>query len=368
MAQQVSVVTRIPVPSFRSVTPQELLTGAVQSVTVAADSLRADVQALITSPSGKSVAATVGQATSTQVVLELPPLDETGAYSLVLTNPPGQSRSVPAAFVVRHPPAVIASVEPQTLRTSQIPATLSVRGSNFEPGARLFLTGAERIASPIPLDVEAATPDSITARLPAGLDPGTYDLSLVNEPDGAPVYSPDRRLTILPPPVPTRKFLVSLAWMPELPLGDWGAIYGGTAAGAGLRADYFLTPHGTPSVGSALDFAVGVDGRVASFGQASSSAFIPSSLVGVALSIDPSVTWTLPFLSVTARAGGGLAYSRLDASGTSTSVDLAAVSELDMLVPVSDLFLLGVSATYRHLFLTHGMDLFGASTFVAFNF
>jgi hypothetical protein len=31
-------------------------------------------------------------------------------------------------------------------------------------------------------------------------------------------------------------------------------------------------------------------------------------------------------------------------------------------------FTLGISATYRHLFLTHAMDLFGASTFVSFNF
>ena len=134
----------------------------------------------------------------------------------------------------------------------------------------------------------------------------------MNEPGADPVHPPTQHIIILPPGglgAHGRKLMVSLGWMLEVPLGDWGAIYQTSPAGAAARVDYFLTPHAKPESGSALDFALGADARFVSFGKNGDPTFVSSSLTSLTITVDPSLTWSLPFMSVTARVGGGLTYS-----------------------------------------------------------
>ena len=376
-AQRVTIVgPRSPV--FKAIAPKEILTNTAQSVTVNADDLGEGAEAEVRSPSGTGVTVNVQRSSEGDLVIQLPPLKEAGAYTIVLRNPPGQGVAAPGVLMVRLPQAVIRRIEPETITSNQAAADVRLSGSDFAPDARIFLVSADKKGEPIPLTKSASDSVSITATIPAGLDPGTYDLSLVNEPDADPVHPPAQHITILPPigrGAHGRKLLISAGWLLEVPLGDWGAIYHTTPAGAAVRADYFLTPHAKPESGSALDFALGADARFVSFGKNGGSSFVPSSLSNLTVAIDPSLTWSLPFMSVTARLGGGLTYSGLDASSDtggssqfSSSIDISALSELNVLFPISDWFTLGVSASFHHLFLTHSMDLFGASSFVSVNF
>ena len=159
-------------PVFKAIAPKEILTNTAQSVTVNAEDLGDEAEAEVRSPSGAGVAVTVQRGSPGDLVIQLPPLREAGAYTIVLRNPPGQGVEAPGVLMVRRPQAVIRSIEPETITSNRAASDVRLSGSDFAPDARIFLVNADKKGNPIPLTKSAADADSITATIPAGLTRG----------------------------------------------------------------------------------------------------------------------------------------------------------------------------------------------------
>jgi hypothetical protein len=241
--------------------------------------------------------------------------------------------------------------------------------------------------SPVPQPQPVATPPAQSAVASAT----NNSTATEPPPSTAPSVSTAPALALAPTPIatppatvgtekpkseaPIRKVLIGAGWQYGLPLNEWGNRYNGTPQSALLRIDCFLTPFDRPASGSAWDYAVGLDARYARFSNPGSSSLVASSLSSFAFAIDPSLTWSLPWMSIRARAGGGIAYSSLkadsstgDSSTINGSFDFIGMGELAFEFPIVRNLRLGISADYTYLFLTTSMELLSASTYVAYAF
>lgn len=405
--------------------PPELQTDTGQLITITGRHFARQIKAQLIDPDGKKSQLQIRSVTITRLQIFVPPLAYAGRYKILLMNSAKLVTTADKALLVRYPVPVFGSLQPATIRLGVDEAKFSVQADKLVSTAHVVVIphGADPRQAVDELSVTA----TVGARgIQASLDPATaagdYDVYVVNHSAEAPVLvgtlsllpapapTPPPHPAVLPPataetgpvsPIPApaappavanvqpvrptetpqteamhHTLLIGLGWEYGLPMTEWGSIYGATPESVFLNVDYFLTPFDRPVSGSSLACALGLDSRYMGFSSAGGSSFVSSSLTGFTLAVDPSATWSLPFMSIRARVGGGLAYSSLDAASstggsnsTTRSLDLLVMSELSFEFPLAAHIRLGISADYEHFFYSvQGMDLLGASTYAALNF
>jgi hypothetical protein len=169
--------------------------------------------------------------------------------------------------------------------------------------------------------------------------------------------------------------LLSAGWSYGLPLADWASIYSATPKSAFLRADYSFKPVDPQASSRGVGLALGLESRYLGLDNSGNDGIVSSSLSVFSVALDPSIVWTLPFMSIRARAGVGLAYSSLDAASALEgagsridSLDLLLMGATSLEIPIVSRMRLGFSGDYEYYLYSRGMDWFGASAYAAIDF
>ncbi len=106
------------------------------------------------------------------------PSGKVGTVGVTITNPDGQSATLPGSFTFTHLPPVVTSITPDN-GTISGRASVTLNGENFQPGA--IVTFGERDAT----DIIVLSSTEISAKAPPG-EAGTVDVTVKN-PDGQSV-------------------------------------------------------------------------------------------------------------------------------------------------------------------------------------
>ncbi|MBN9391142.1 MAG: IPT/TIG domain-containing protein [Chloroflexi bacterium] len=131
----------------------------------------------------------------TKLTVTVPAGTTPGNYDLTITNPDGFTATLTQGVMVTLPPPTITSVTPNS-RSNSASTVVTIQGTNFVnlPTIKLgtnVLSGVTFISN-----------SKVTAVIPAGLTPATYDITLVN-PAGETVTA-SNAFTVGPPlPVPS---------------------------------------------------------------------------------------------------------------------------------------------------------------------
>lgn len=106
-----------------------------------------------------------------------------GLYTLSVTNPDhsGGTVSLTDAFTVTPPPTVSA-IDPVTAY-NDIDEPITITGANFSTDATGTVSPTATLGGAAMLDVAFVDSTTLTAKVPWGMNPGTYDLTVTN-PDG----------------------------------------------------------------------------------------------------------------------------------------------------------------------------------------
>ncbi|HMA45998.1 MAG TPA: IPT/TIG domain-containing protein, partial [Frankiaceae bacterium] len=137
------------------------------------------------------VAATVSSVAATSIAIVTPP-HAAGAADVTVSNPDGQSSTLPAAFLYVAPPALVA-VSPATGSTAGGTA-VTLAGSGFQAGATVSFGGAAAV-------VGAVTATSLAATAPAHAA-GLVSVVVTN-PDGQSSSLATAFTYVAPPPPPS---------------------------------------------------------------------------------------------------------------------------------------------------------------------
>jgi len=104
-----------------------------------------------------------------------------GLYTLTVTNPDSGTASLTDAFTVTPAPTVSA-VEPPTAY-NDIDEPVTITGANFSTDATGTIPPTASLGTVALTHVTFVDATTLTAKVPWGMDPGSYDLTVVN-PDG----------------------------------------------------------------------------------------------------------------------------------------------------------------------------------------
>jgi hypothetical protein len=190
-------------PAFLSITPDAVFAGKEQSLAVSVDNFSSDGSATIVSPSGGAVPVRVDRQSKSALRIRIPPLNEAGKYSLILTNPPDLAARIESAFQVRNPDPIVTGLSPDRIQSDRAAHTLRLSGDYFSPKATVSMIVDGKYVELPGISREAG---DLVITLPAALKPGEYRLFVRNEPDADPVqspiltvFSPDLNVTRLEP-------------------------------------------------------------------------------------------------------------------------------------------------------------------------
>jgi hypothetical protein len=104
-----------------------------------------------------------------------------GLYDLTVTNPDTGSAILSGAFTVTAPPT-LSAVSPSSAY-NDIDTTVTITGTDFATDASGTIPPTATLGSAALADVTFVNSTTLTATLPWGVNPGTYDLKVTN-PDG----------------------------------------------------------------------------------------------------------------------------------------------------------------------------------------
>lgn len=137
---------------------------------------------------GASLATTFVSTTELQAVVPTGLLG--GTYDVIVTNPDDQTAALTSAFTVVDVPMIVTGVSPNSGR-NDAETPITVTGANFLDGAWVYVGETE-------LATTFISNTTLTATVPAGLTPGTYDVA-VDNPDGRSAMLTDG-FTVTEPP------------------------------------------------------------------------------------------------------------------------------------------------------------------------
>lgn len=377
------LVTAPSPPTLVSVVPDRLLTGRPQSVVIEATNLSKQAQVSVISPSGAAVAISADRPSKSTMLIKLPALNDSGAYTLTLTNPPDLS-STAQAFTVHYPEPIVQRLEPQQFPSGAVPPTLHLYGTNFSPEARVTLAGQ---GSPTVLPIVSQGEGDLVVSLPRSLAPGEYTLSVANAENEDSVIAPLLLVTAPAPPqqpaqmvqaaeppeVPAapskpvrRNLLLSAAWNYLVPGPPWDDIYGPSPFGAEIGIGYYGN-QGVSLAGTVLYWGVQASGSYDSYSSnTSNSALVASTLHMESVSLAPSLEVDIWVLRLRASLGGGSVFSDLQGENSSRtaqsvgSIDFFASGRLAADLPIWDFLMVETAVEYRRFFLTTPLDMFSA--------
>jgi len=163
--------------SIHSVDPSAGVNNQAQPVNIWGESFQSGAQAFL----GEVALPDAAVISPTLITATIPANLNIGTYSVRVLNPDGAEATRRNAYtVLSNTPPQIVSVEPAKGLDSG-PNLLSIQGSNFSP---LAVVELHRGATVIPLEgVLFIGSTHLRAVVPPGLDPGVYDLFVLN-PDG----------------------------------------------------------------------------------------------------------------------------------------------------------------------------------------
>jgi hypothetical protein len=303
------------------------------------------------------------------LIVSLSEILKPGEYLLAVRNEPNGDPVQAPILTVTYPDPTITRLEPDQFQIDRIPPTLSLFGGGFSPQVIVSMTiDGESVDLPL----VSREPGILRVGLPQALKPGDYALTVRNAPDAKGIDSPLLHVSPLPPlatvKVPVRDLLVSGGWNYLIPLSRWADIYSPSPHGAELGVHYYFTPNRV----SAHRTSVNAGARMSV--QYSAFSSFTSVLTMYSLSVAPSLELALPFLKLRLNSGGGVVYSRVvgeEAAGNTQfahSIDLLVMVRLAVDVPLFRFLRVGVSAEYRHFFLTEPFDAFSLGTGLAVAF
>ena len=119
--------------------------------------------------------------TDTTLTATVPSGMTPGLYDLTVTNPDTGSVTLTAAFTVTSPPTVSA-IDPATAY-NDIDTAVTITGSDF------VATPTVSLGSTALTNVTFVSDTTLTATVPWGTDPGTYDLTVTNPDGGSGILS-----------------------------------------------------------------------------------------------------------------------------------------------------------------------------------
>ena len=349
-------------PDFLGIEPKTVRTGKTQTMVLTVANFSREGTLTVQAPSGADLPAKVSQNSPTTMTIELPALDETGAYAVTLLNPPNRMRREMAAFTAQYPAPVVKAIEPDGFSADQSPETITVKGTDF---LSMMTVSLEIDGNPQDLEVISRADDGVVVALPKTLKPGAYTLTLGNGAEAASMVTAELHIGPIPPAVATkdRDMLYTLGWNYTNLINRWNRWYGSSAKALGLGFETYFTPNRLPVTGAAIN----VGARLAAMYTFYSSkpeilqTYTYSEMSILSLYLAPSVELAFPFMMIRFYLGGGLAYSVVngsDASGNGLkqgSWDWLAIGRLAVDVPIAEFLRLEVAAETRVYFMTETM-------------
>jgi hypothetical protein len=175
-------LTVVPPPTLSSVAPTPVCTGG--KVTLTGTGFRANPTVTLTPPapgtpiplSGTPLVTVTSDKTIDVLLSSLSP----GVYDVQVTNQDGCSSTTLKGVLTVTPGPSIVAVDPSTVY-SKANFPVAIFGSGFQQGATVTIGGTATTAPVIITDgVVSPTGDRIDIIVPAGLPPGTYDLSITS--------------------------------------------------------------------------------------------------------------------------------------------------------------------------------------------
>ena len=193
--------------------PLALSPGTEGTLVLDVSGLARDATAALRSPTGKGVPATLSTPNQGKVTVTIPPLQERGDWTILVTNPPKLTATVGRVLSVHYPLPRLEKWS-DTREAPDEPQSLTLTGTKFSPEAVAVLRSG---TSSKALEIVQRTASSLTVSLPVGPLPGEYHLLVANAPDETTVDAGVLTLTphapvisSLSPPVPDAEIPLTL--------------------------------------------------------------------------------------------------------------------------------------------------------------
>lgn len=193
-------VEAVKPPVLVSMEPSVLISGVEGTARLQLEGLADGATASVRSPSGNLFPVEISQTDT--VLLKVPALEETGNYTLLVTNPPDQTLTVKGKLTVRYPQPVVKQVSPDTLEPTGADQSLELTGENFSSEAIVGVRAGDG-GKLVLLAITSRSPTSIQVVVPKDLGPGEYRLMLANGLRERQILAGS--LKIKAPPVPVKK-------------------------------------------------------------------------------------------------------------------------------------------------------------------
>lgn len=361
-----------PTPVVESVTPSLTINNQLPpTLKVRGGQFMKKAKVFLVSPAGR-IPLEVSAWSRSEMTVVCPSSLPAANYQLEVVN----ETTVPAAavaFTVKSPRAyepVFASADQISFRNSSLPLTLTLKGTDFSPQAKLWLVKEpglfQSTTQRVPLVVTSVTETVLKAELRDDVDLGDWHVELVNEPGKAAIAGP--RYQVLEDPI-SRQLRLSAGYTFAVPYGVWSSIYTFTPIGGTLAGEYFFTEHQRPLEGGVWDFGLRLSTAGTYFVNSWTTEKVSSSILGVSLQLGPVAEFTLPFLAIRAHVEGGAVFSSLVAALPSSQTDQITMQNLDYMatgalgleIPVNDLFRIELEGSYTRWFFEQPFDSLGAS-------
>jgi len=179
----VSVTPSGNAPAISGVSPVYGGSGATVSATISGSNFQNGATVRLTRAGVPSIFASgVSTSSSTEIKCTFRFSNaEKGIYNLVVTNPDGQSNTLPAAFTIGDVPPIIGGVSPGEATLNET-LSITVSGQNFKEGVRVsLLKSSSEIICTSPVSTESTKiVCNLDLRTINGASAGDWDVTVLN--------------------------------------------------------------------------------------------------------------------------------------------------------------------------------------------
>ena len=157
----------IAAPTLAQLDPDVVVRGLTSDITITGTNFRPTPSVTI----GSTQMTDVRYLDSHTLIASLPTGLSAGVYDVMVTNPDG-TRSAPVPLTVRNPTPVLSAISPDKA-PNDVTEDVTVAGSDFVDGLTVMLGDTS-------LTVTQITSAAIQATCPARMEPGVYDVTVIN--------------------------------------------------------------------------------------------------------------------------------------------------------------------------------------------
>jgi hypothetical protein len=175
----------LPPPTILSITPNQGYNDAPVAVVIQGNNFQAGVTASL---NGYAIA--ISAATATTINGTVPAGIPVGVYDLTVQNPDGQFDTLLSAYTALDRSPTVLSITPNE-GCNDAAVQVVIRGSNFLGPPEAWLGNVQ-------INISAATIDTLTGTVPAGIPFGAYALTVRNLPGGQSDTLPSAYTVVCP--------------------------------------------------------------------------------------------------------------------------------------------------------------------------